>query len=264
MQAWDSQVSGEVHPAPYPQHATAVIGSIGSGKSSLLLNVCLKGGWYRLYNRVVICAPTIYDDRKMMNLLQKDWLLTNIALEKRKEEEEIMSLPDDIPLPARQHFPKYKKVDPGDVHTTYSPEMIDEIIEWQQYHRKEYGEDYMDEVLLIFDDAVALRCFSKSHRDTLSLACTRCRSVHISIVFLSQYLWVIPPIIRTNLTAMYIFESSDTELKNAFELFGTGFTWTSWSEHVAVVTSKQHTAIQFNKFHPKGSRMMEADGTVIA
>mgnify|MGYP001547030705 CR=1 FL=1 len=86
------------------------------GKTTVLLNLLLLGGWFRYYNRIVMSSPTATLDSKIKNLTEALVVKTNIPLEKKIEEDAI-SLQEEAREPPK--FPKYKKL----MKTTFTQSM---------------------------------------------------------------------------------------------------------------------------------------------
>lgn len=259
MKAFDKQISDQPSLFPVATNCTAIIGSIGVGKTTVLLNLLLLGGWYRYYNRIVLVSPTATLDAKLKNLTDALIVKTNIPLEKQKEEE-AQILEENPIIPTK--FPTYKKIDEDDIYTQYDHSIISDLVQWQKYHIEEYGEK-ADNVLLILDDAIQLGCFDLKRANTLTRSITECRHTKISVCMLSQYFKAIPPVIRTCLTAVFFPECNKTEREQIFSTFDLNLPFHTWEEYVSIICHKEHTFCQMNKLNPRGKRMLKSDKEII-
>ena len=260
VQAYDKQIVEGSFLVPQMVFALAVIGGIGVGKTSLFLNLMRNPACYfRKMNRVVLCSPSVDLDEKVEELLNEEIVLENKALEKLKNQErEESSLEDDfVPI----INPPYKKIMPEDIHTEYSPQMLVELIAWQKQHIKWYGKKNADDVLLVFDDAIALGCFRQGHADLLTKLVTKCRHVKISIIFLSQYFKSCPTIIRTCLTAIMFFQCNKTEKENIFSVFDINLPFHVWAENVDIICANTRYSArpfcQINKLNAAGTKLIQ-------
>ena len=65
MKAFDKQISDE--PSLFPQSGcTAIVGTIGKGKTTVMMNLLLLRGWNRYFNRIVFVSPTAKLDEKFI------------------------------------------------------------------------------------------------------------------------------------------------------------------------------------------------------
>ena len=262
MKQLDNQITHKASLFPMSTHATACVGSIGSGKTTLMLNLLLHGGWNRYYNRCIYISPTGSLDKKVDQLFKSEFLKTNVELEKIKEEERL-SLMDEPDEPTK--FEKFKTIDQSDIYSTYDHKVLDDLVDWQKYHKEEYGEDVYDKVLVILDDSIALGCYDLKRRNKLTLTITECRHINVSFCMLSQYFKSLPPVIRTCLTSIFFFQTNITEKDNIYHTFDmNGMEQNRWNELVSVITAKEHVSCQINKLNPKGYRMMKECSEFIA
>ena len=256
MKAFDKQISDKASLFPVSTHATAIVGSIGVGKTTVLLNLLLLGGWCRYYNRIILVSPTAMLDSKLRNLTEAMVVKTNIPLEKQIEEDEL-SLQDEPRQPTI--FPKYKKIEENDIHTEYDHSIIADLVKWQKEVIAEYGEDLCDRVLLVLDDAIQLGCFDLKRKNLLTRSITECRHTKISVVMLSQYFKSIPPVVRTCLTALFFPECNKTEKEHIFSTFHLNMPFHKWDEYTSVICHKEHTFCQINKLNPRGFKLIKSD-----
>ena len=262
MKAHDKQLSDKPSLFPESVHCTAVIGSVGAGKTSCLLSLLLHGGWHRYYNRIIFISSTANLDPKVKKLFDTEVLLTNIPLEKIKEEEQ-MSLEENPPPPRK--FPKYKKVDPTDVYEDYDHSIIEDIVKWQEFHVEEYGKQIADKVLVVLDDIIASEAIDLKRRNALVKTITKCRHLNTSFVLMSQYFKHLVPCVRACLTAVFFFETNMTERDHLYHTFDINLEFHVWNELVSIICAKSdHSCCQINKFNPRGFKLIWEDKEFVA
>lgn len=251
----DSQANDKNTLIPSHPCVVCACGIIASGKSTTIIDLMSdKNKWKGKYSRVVLASPTIeYDDKVRILVDMEDMCVSNQALEDAIFEQVTSILNEDAIRPV---LPKYHGIDPEDLHTSYSPQIIQDIIDHQGYIIKTYGKELSDRVLIIFEDAVGLACFSRSHKDTFNKFVTMLRHYNCSVLVAVQKFNTVSPLIRTNFTGGFFWELSEIELKSVYESFSCGLPFHRWCEYVNVITSKPYNFIQFNRKNKRGHRVI--------
>lgn len=269
---------GYEHPdAPFPalpkhEFSMGLIAPKGSGKTTLIANMLY---WYRGYfHDIFVFSPTVLSDEKWDWLKEQKLLSENIALKKWIKEE----------TKKRQGIFKDKVVqDPPlsqefmDVNTNEKEEFDGKIPEENFYH--EYTEDDLekilrrqkhmidalkkhqkpkylaDRILLIFDDLVGSALFGMAQDNLFKGFNTRHRHYSASVIMVSQGYKEIPKTIRTNWTALIIFEiANDREVKVIYEENSMGYKEDAWLEMYHHAVSERFAFMYLNAFFEKAVR----------
>jgi hypothetical protein len=177
LKALDHQVDlgGKKSPFPKSNFLYLIIGGVGSGKTSLALNLLKiskdEGGYRKVFNRIYVVSPTAKYDPKWDKLIQE------------VDEE-------------------------GNYYNECNDETIGEIIE----KLEEYNENFMENPknkglkpnsLVIIDDCVD--AFSKKQKNKLNKLILTLRHLKTSVWIMSQKLNAIPQLIRAQARAVSFF-----------------------------------------------------------
>lgn len=175
LKALDHQVDlGKGQPFPKSHFLYLIIGGVGSGKTSLALNL-LKikkedGGYRKCYNRIYVVSPTAKYDPKWDKLIQE-------------------------------------VDDEGNYYTECNDETIGEIIEKLETFNEEWKEDHKKDEkpssLVIIDDCVD--SFSKRQKNKLNKLVLTLRHLKTSVWIMSQKLNAVPQLIRAQARAISFF-----------------------------------------------------------
>lgn len=176
LKALDHQVDlGKGQPFPKSHFLYLIIGGVGSGKTSLALNLLkikkADGGYRKCYNRIYVVSPTAKYDPKWDKLIQE-------------------------------------VDDEGNYYTECNDETIGEIIEKLETYNEEFSaneknKDKKPSSLVIIDDCVD--SFSKRQKNKLNKLVLTLRHLKASVWIMSQKLNAIPQLIRAQARAISFF-----------------------------------------------------------
>ena len=162
----------------------ACVGTRGSGKTSLILNLLLHH--FRLkYNKMYIVSASLHsDEQKMEHLLKSAMTIPNKKLEKDIFEYELVSgTKHKVKLPPEKLERNKHLKDTLDV------EWFIDIVKDQTFTIKHFGKEKADSIIFVFDDLVQ-NDFFKSRR-FLDIS-NRLRHIKISMILISQTYLQIP------------------------------------------------------------------------
>lgn len=175
LKALDHQVDlGKGQPFPKSHFLYLIIGGVGSGKTSLALNL-LKikkedGGFRKAYNQIYVVSPTAKYDPKW------DKLINEVD-------------------------------DEGNYYTECNDETIGEIIEKLEVYNEEWKDTHdkneKPSSLVIIDDCVD--SFSKRQKNKLNKLILTLRHLKTSVWIMSQKLNAVPQLIRAQARAISFF-----------------------------------------------------------
>jgi hypothetical protein len=239
-----------------------IVGSICSGKSTLLLNLLLdKKFYFQKFSRIIIFSPVIGLDRKLNNLLHNPSIIKSNQLLSdamwKEECELIKELQDeDAVLPERPILPKFTFIDENDIHSTYTPDIITSFIAEQTNVINRYGIDCADNTAIIMEDGPAMSIWKRDGADRFSKMCLITRHLHSTLFYCSQFHHAIPKVVRANTTAMFLFDASDKEKDDMFESHSANLSKAVWMECFAIATNKPHSFLQVNLQNEKGKKLI--------
>ena len=181
----------ELDPILPPLH-TLFIGSTGSGKTNLILNMVLRNrmfGYLNYYKKIYILSPSSCFDNTFD--IVNSYIDTYCEKRKKKGLAEI------------------------ELFDEYNDEILEKIIE-------EIQSDYVpngDRTLVLLDDCINEL---QSNISSVQMLFTRGRHMKISVWISSQAYKKVPKVLRTNSIDIIIFSgSSKREIKDLWEEFGT-------------------------------------------
>lgn len=176
IKALDSQVHlGKDEPFPKSHFLYLVCGGIGSGKSSLVLNLLKipsdKGGFRKVYNKIYIISPTAKYDDKFSRLLEE-------------------------------------VDDEGNYYTECNDENIEDIMDKIEQYNDNFkmnkkNKDKKPSSLVILDDCVD--SFSKKRKNKLAKLVLTLRHLKTSVWIMSQKFNSIPTLIRNQARCISFF-----------------------------------------------------------
>lgn len=272
---------GSEHPPPpnpvLPRHefTLGIIAPKGAGKTTLIANLLY---WYRGYfNQIYIFSPTVLSDEKWDWIKQQKLLSENIPLKKwiKKEQQrrdgllgkEIVGKPpigtefDHRNTNEQEKFDA--KIPEENFYHNYTERDLDKILSTQKQVidalKKQDEPKYLaDRILLIFDDLVGSALFSQAHDNLFKGFNTRHRHFSASIIMVSQGYKEIPKTIRTNWTALILFEiANDKEVYVIYEENTMGLKKDEWMELFEHCTSEKYGFMYLNAKADKGMRCMK-------
>ena len=173
----------EAHQSKYEQVPklpirALLLGASGSGKGVLLSNLIMDV-YDKVFSKVYIWSPTIHID--------PNW----IEVKKHLEDKLKMSNSDELPL----------------YYDSYNPEELEKVIDTQSKvvdYQKKNKQNKIFQILIIVDDFADAPEFGRSSKLLHGLF-TRGRHNQISTIISSQKLTAQSPIIRSNVTDMFVF-----------------------------------------------------------
>jgi len=272
---------GSEHPNPpsklLPKHefTLGIVAPKGAGKTTLIANLLF---WYRNYfNDIFIFSPTVQSDEKWDWLKEQKLLVENKPLKKwiKKEQQrrdgvlhnEIVGKPtigselDNRNTNEKEEFDG--KIPEENFHHVYDDDDLDKILKRQKelidVLKKNGQPKYLaDRILLIFDDLVGSALFSNARDNLFKGFNTRHRHYSASVIMVSQGYKEIPKTVRSNWTALILFDiSNDKEIQVIFEENTMGVKYKHWLKMFEDCTREPYGFMYLNSKNPKGSRIMK-------
>lgn len=272
---------GYDHPEPpnpvLPKHefTLGLIAPKGAGKTTLIANLLY---WYRGYfHDIHVFSPTVLSDEKWDWLKLQKLLVENKPLKqwiKKEQQRRDGMLGDEI-------IGKPKIGSEFDDRNTNEKEVFDGLIpEENFYHEyteatldtilarqkqiinvlKKHGEPkYLaDRILLIFDDLVGSALFSNAKDNLFKGFNTRHRHFSASVIMVSQGYKEIPKTIRTNWSALILFEiANDKEVAVIYEENTMSYKMKDWLEMYKHAIAEPFSFLYLNSKKPKHLRCMK-------
>jgi hypothetical protein len=255
----DNQRGTGISTIPQSPHTTYIVASKGMGKSTLLLNLLTKVEFYKgKYNKIYWISPTAELDKKLDILRNTDIMTPNvklIALLKKlakKDHQEIMSK-------SKQEFLNYNvedyetKMDDSNFITEFSFDWLKGICDENKYITKNFGKEYSDKILLVFDDSIGDKIWNKSPMIKMIL---NSRHLNISAFIVSQSYFCLPKTIRNNNSMLILFESSNRkELDSIYNENSCGLSFKEFYGLYRESTDEQFGFMCINYQSPKQYRL---------
>ena len=234
--------TGYDHPEPpneiLPKHefTLGIIAPKGAGKTTLIANLLHHYKGY--FHNIHVFSPTVLSDEKWDWLKEQKLLIENkplkkwIVHEQRKRAGAMsgkivqdpplgMEFAENINTNLKEDFDG--KIPEECFHHVYTHEELNQILKKKKEvidALKKHGQPkyIADRDLYIFDDLVGSCLFSMSHDNCFKGFNTRHRHYSASVIMVSQAYKEIPKTIRTNWTALIIFEiANDREVRVIYE-----------------------------------------------
>jgi len=276
-----------LHPEPpqpfLPKHefTLGLIAPKGAGKTTLIANILYMYRGY--FHDIFVFSPTVQSDEKWDWLKEQKLLIQNKPLikwlkhEKDRKEgviaDEIVAKPpvtDDLAdnygtekedfdgkIPEENFFHRYSENDLDKILTRQN-----KLIELLKEHDK--PKYLADRILLIFDDLVGSNLFSNAKDNLFKGFNTRHRHFSASVIMVSQGYKEIPKTVRSNWTAVILFEiSNDQEVAVIYEECTMGLKRKNWLEIFAHCTAEPYGFMYLNAKSPPGYRVMKNFDTYI-
>ena len=266
------------HPKPaYDQLPTheftmGLIAPKGAGKTTTICNLL---NFYRGYfHTILVFSPTIDSDEKWDWVKDQTLLVENLPLkkwlrqmaEKRAKENEVVQGPPVSheleglvnaqggftgKIPEEHFFDKYDD-------TTFQEIMEEQMSLIRALKKHDQPKYLANRILIIFDDLVGSTLFSGSRGSYFKGVNTRHRHYSASFIMVSQGYKEIPKTIRTNWTALIVFEiGNEKEVQVIYEEYAMGLKYDDWLELYKFATSDDHSFLYINFQKPKRLRMMK-------
>lgn len=145
---------------------------------------------------------------------------------------------------------KKLKLPKGDVYKDFEPSDIEDVINFMDRKIKKDGLEKVastHRVALVFDDIISRPKFLKS-KEMLRLI-SACRHSLVSVFLLTQSFTKIPRAMRLNVNAIYLFPSSNSEIKLLVEEFSPpNFSEKSFKKLVKHATKEPYNFLFINNF----------------
>ena len=269
------------HPDPplpiLPKHefTLGIIAPKGAGKTTLIVNLLY---WYRGYFQdIYIFSPTVKSDEKWDWLKEQKLLSENKPLKKWIKQEqtrrngvlnnEIVGKPQiSSELEHRNTNEKEEfdgKIPEDNFYHHYTEEDLDKILIRQKnlidVLKKHDKPKYLaDRILLIFDDLVGSALFSNAKDNLFKGFNTRHRHFSASVIMVSQGYKEIPRTIRTNWSALILFEiANDKEVLCIYEENTMGLKIKPWIQIFEHCTKEPYGFMYLNAKGERGKRVMK-------
>lgn len=272
---------GYEHPEPpnqvLPKHefTLGLIAPKGAGKTTLIANLLY---WYRGYfHDIHVFSPTVLSDEKWDWLKLQKLLAENKPLKAwiKKEQQrrdgmlgdEIIGKPkigsefDDRNTNEKEIFDG--RIPEENFYHTYTEGTLDTILARQKQIidvLKKHGQPkYLaDRILLIFDDLVGSALFSAARDNLFKGFNTRHRHYSASVIMVSQGYKEIPKTVRSNWSALIIFEiANDKEVVAIYEENTMGYKMPVWLEMYNHAIAEPYSFLYLNATKPKHLRCMK-------
>lgn len=253
----------------------------GSGKTTMIANLL---EWYKGYfHDIFVFSPTVLSDEKWDWLKKQKLLIENKPLKQwiKKEQQkrdgmlgdEIIGKPS-ISSELADRNTNEKEIFDGFIpeenfYHQYSEETLDNILARQKQVidvlKKNDEPKYLaDRILLIFDDLVGSALFSNARDNLFKGFNTRHRHYSASVIMVSQGYKEIPKTIRTNWSALILFEiANDKEVECIYEENTMGMHKDEWMEMYKYAIKEPYSFLYMNAFKPKHLRCMKRFDTYL-
>ena len=208
-----------------------VVGSRGSGKTSLVFNLLLHHFRQKFNKMYVVSASLHSDEQKMHHLLKSPMVIPNKKLEKAIYEYDLIG-----GQRKRVKLPPTKLDVQKNFKDTLDEGWFLDIIKDQEFTIKHFGKEKADRILFVFDDLVQHDFFrSKKFLDVSN----RLRHTLCSLILISQTYLQIPRQIRLGLDSVILFHTANQrELRTIYEEQGAGLSFQDWMEKFETATAE--------------------------
>lgn len=272
---------GYDHPEPpnpvLPKHefTMGIIAPKGAGKTTLIANLLY---WYKDYfHDIFVFSPTVLSDEKwdwlkeqqllIENKPLKQWIAKEQARRRGMLNDEIVGKPNISSELENRNTNQQEvfdgKIPEGNFYHVYSEEDLEKILTQQKKIidalKKHNQPKYLaDRILLIFDDLVGSSLFSNAKDNLFKGFNTRHRHYSASVIMVSQGYKEIPKTVRTNWTAVILFEiANDKEVLVIYEENTMGLPKSTWLEMFKHCIKEPYGFMYMNAKKPKALRCMK-------
>jgi hypothetical protein len=258
---------------PVHEFTMGLIAPKGAGKTTTICNLL---NFYRGYfHTILVFSPTVQSDEKwdwvkrqrlvVENKPLKDWVKKKVR-EQMEDEDKVVQGPKVDPvleglvnstaefsefIPEEHFFDDYD----DDAFRGIMEEQMSMIKLLKKYDQPKY---LANRILIIFDDLVGSTLFAGSRGSYFKGVNTRHRHYSASFIMVSQGYKEIPKTIRTNWTALIVFEiGNEKEVEVIYEEYAMGLKRDDWMELYKYATDGDHSFLYINFQKPKRLRMMK-------
>lgn len=257
---------------PIHEFTLGLIAPKGAGKTTTIINLL---NFYKGYfHSILVFSPTIESDEKWDWAKEQKLISENKPLkawikkmsEQEEDDEKVVQGPkldaaleglvnqrDDFDgkIPANHFFSKYD----DETFESIMEEQLSVIKLLKKFKQPKY---LANRILIIFDDLVGSSLFSGSKQSYFKGVNTRHRHYSASFIMVSQGYKEIPKTIRTNWTALIVFEiGNEKEIEVIYEEWPMSLSRDDWMELYKYATSGDHSFLYINFQKPKRLRMMK-------
>jgi len=263
-----------------PEHEASygIVAPKGSGKTTWIGNFLVATKGY--FNSIIVFSPSVNNDDKWDWLKQQDLLeenkkltkaLANIKAKaaKKKGDNPIVGDPPkqfeeliDTAISERKSGKFDAKIPEACFMADYTDadlkEIVDEqnkVIAFLKVHG--YSKHTANKICFIFDDLVGSDLFSNARKSPFKMLNTNHRHLSATLLMISQAFTEIPKTVRTNFTALILFEIfSEGEMKTIMEEYPMGMRKQQWIEAYKYCTSGDYSFMFYDIKKPKALRIM--------
>jgi hypothetical protein len=217
----------------------------GSGKTTAICNIL---DFYRGYfHTITVFSPTLECDEKWDWVKRQPLLAENKALRRFLEKKN--KTMDDVvgrPTAYATEAPFDPRIPESHYLTEYDEGVLDDMLHEQDTLITKItsmgGTKHLaHRWLLIFDDLVGSALFNNRRNNVFKCLNTRHRHFNASIIMVSQGYKEIPKTVRTNWTALILFEiANDAEVKVIYEEYAMGLKQDAWLQAYAYCTADDY------------------------
>lgn len=268
---------GYIHPPPpndtLPRHefSMGIVAPKGSGKTTLIANML---DFYKGYfHNIIVFSPTVASDEKWDYVKRQDLLCDNIPLKKWLRDINAKEELNQVIQPRTQGHELNGLVDPTPMldfkipeesfYEEYDTSTLQEIMDEQMVvvkALKKYGKSkhMANRILFIFDDLVGSTLFSNHRGNPFKKLNTNHRHYSASILEVSQAYKELPKTVRTNFSALIIFEiPNEKEIEVIYDENPMYMKKRNWMELYEHAVDGDHDFLYINYQKPKRLRMMK-------
>lgn len=265
---------GSKHPPPkhevlpFHEFTLGLIAPKGCGKTTMICNL-LK--FYQGYfHTILVFSPTVASDEKWDYIKKLKLLSKNKELEKwlEKQKEKAEKNPVVPKRPVDQALePQEGEFDgriPEDhFFDDYNSETLEKILDEQMgmvklLKKNGLTKHLANRMLIIFDDLVGSSLFTNARNNVFKGLNTRHRHYSCSMIMVSQGYKEIPKTVRTNWSALIIFEiGNEKEIEVISEEFSLGYNRDKWMQAYNYCVGEEYGFMYINYQKSKKLRLMK-------
>ena len=264
---------------PAHEATIAIIAPKGSGKTTLLMNLLMMYKGY--FETILVFSPSVENDDKWDWIKQQDLLCENKRLVKAMKEIEergkkkfsknpVVDVPSQgwedktgAPYVEKRSGKFNAKIPEGCFMADYTESDLLTIVKEQdsiiRYIKKHgYSKHVANRILMICDDMVGSDLFNNSKKNPFKMLNANHRHKSMTLWMISQAYTEIPKTVRTNYTALIIFEIfSDAEIKTIMEEYPMGMRKRQWYEAYVYCVGDDFGFMYYDVMKPKRLRVMK-------
>jgi hypothetical protein len=251
----DKQKATTISPIPQTSFVQYIVGGRGAGKSSMLINQLLNPGLLKgRFHEVYIISPTAKLDAKFNILRDTTITIPNkklISILKKQNRNALKNILDDPNNPGDYSTlaKEVQFIDDLDL------DMLMDIINEQKYITENFGKQYANKILFVFDDMISSKLFDNR---IFKKFIFNSRHYEISTIILSQSYYGLPKALRLNVSQLILYEiSNQKELKSIYEENNAGLNEKAFLELYQQVHDTPYQFFNINYFNPRQHRLYQ-------